>query len=93
MRSNSFLYGSSNFNFDFKKNQMNNFDLNRPSINRKNTEIFYQGLPSFKMNYNIYDSNLDNYNKIKKQVNKNRAQTRDYYNYKSHREKNNIEIY
>jgi hypothetical protein len=93
MRSNSFLYGSSNFNFDFKKNQMNNFDLNRPSINRKNTEIFYQGLPSFKMNYNIYDSNLINFNKINKPVNKNRAQTRDYYNYKSNREKNNIEIY
>ena len=41
---------------------MSNLDKFSPIINRKQTEIFYQGLPNFKRNYNIYDSNLINEN-------------------------------
>ena len=94
MRSNSFLHGSSNFNFDAKKSLMSNFDINRHTINRKNTDIFYQGLPNFKMDYNVYDSNIINLSKVNKPINKNhRAQTRDYYNYNSIRENNNYEMY
>jgi hypothetical protein len=86
MRSNSFLYDSSNFmHFDFK----NKLDYNTPSINRKNTQIFYQGMPTFKMNYNIYDSNLINMNnKDKPALKSHRAQSRDYYSYNSLGEKN-----
>ena len=95
MRSNSFLYGSNFLNFDFKnKNHLNDFDFdyNRPSINRKNTDIFYRRMPTFKMNYNIYDSriNINNLSQSKEPNYKNhRTQSRDYYNYNynSNREK------
>ena len=95
MRSNSFLYGSNYFNFGFK-NPLNILDYNRPSINRKNTDIFYQRLPNFKLNYNIYgsNSNINNIIKNKEFSYKNRrAQSRDYYNYNSHREKRNYDIF
>ena len=92
VRSNSFLHGSSNFNFNIKNNLMSNFDINRHSINRKNTDIFYQGLPNFKMNYNVFDTNLINLNKVNKIINKNH-QTRDYYNYNNNRDNKNCEIY
>ena len=60
-RSNSFLYRPNYMNFGLKKdNSMFNLDKFTPIINRKQTEIFYQGLPNFKRNYNIYDSNLIN---------------------------------
>ena len=60
-RSNSFLYRPNCMNFGIKKdNSMSNLDKFTPTINRKQTEIFYQGLPNFKRNYNIYDSNLIN---------------------------------
>ena len=92
VRSNSFLHGSSNFNFDVKKGLINNFDINRFTINRKNTDIFYQGLPNFKMDYKVYDSNIINLNKVNKPINKNyRAQTRDYYNYNSNRDNINYD--
>ena len=86
MRSNSFIYDSSNFmHFDFK----NKLEYNTPSINRKNTQIFYQGMPTFKMNYNIYDSDLININnKDKPALKSHRAQSRDYYSYNSLGEKN-----
>ena len=95
-RSNSFLYGSNYLNFGFKnKNILNKIDYNNlPSINRKNTEIFYQGLPNFKMNYNIYDSNI--MNKKNELIYKhNRSQSRDYYhlNYNSNRCKKSYDIF
>ena len=90
IRSNSFLYGSSNFfnvNLENKFN-INNLDFNNPSINRKNTEIFCQGLSNFKMNYNIYDSNI-NTNKNKEETFKNhRTQSRDNFNYNNKAHKN-----
>ena len=84
VRSNSFIYNSSNLlHFNFK----NKIDYNQPSINRKNTEIFYQGMPNFKMNYNIYDSNaIIMNNNGRSQLKNYRAQSRDYYNYNSNRE-------
>ena len=95
-RSNSFLYGSNYLNFGFKnKNLLNKTDNNNlPSINRKNTEIFYQGLPNFKMNYNIYDSNIIN-KKNDSFYKHNRAQSRDYYhlNYNSNRYKKSYDIF
>ena len=95
-RSNSFLFGSNYLNFGFKnQNLLNNIDNNLPSINRKNTEILYQGLPSLKMNYNIYDySNI--INKKNEPIYKhNRAQSRDYYdlNYNSNRCKRPYDIF
>ena len=58
-RSNSFLYRPNFLYFGLRKdNSMSNLDKFSPIINRKQTEIFYQGLPNFKRNYNIYDSNL-----------------------------------
>jgi hypothetical protein len=60
-RSNSFLYRPNFMYFGLKKdNSMSNLDKFSPTINRKQTEIFYQGMPNFKRNYNIYDSNLIN---------------------------------
>ena len=60
-RSNSFLYRPNCMHFGLKKdNSMSNLDKFTPNIHRKQTEIFYQGLPNFKRNYNIYDSNLIN---------------------------------
>ena len=95
LRSNSYLYRSSNFmNFDFKrKKHMNKLGNNHPSMSRKNTEIFFQGLPNFKMNYNIYDSNLTKLNDNESTYKNHRSQRRDYYNYKSNREKNNFGIF
>ena len=62
-RSNSFLYRPNFMYFGLRKdNSMSNLDKFSPIINRKQTEIFYQGLPNFKRNYNIYDSNLINEN-------------------------------
>ena len=95
MRSNSFLYGSNFLNLDFKKrNHLNDFDFdyNRPSINRKNTEIFYQRMPNFKMNYNIHDSsiNINNLTQSNEPNYKNhRALSRDYYNYNYNRNREN----
>ena len=101
MRSNSFLYGSNFLNFDFKnRNHLNDFDFdyNRPSINRKNTDIFYRRMPNFKMNYNIYDSsiNINNLTQSNEPNYKNhRAQSRDYYNYNynSNREKKSYNFF
>ena len=95
-RSNSFLFGSNYLNFGFKnQNLLNKIDNNLHSINRKNTEILYQGLPSLKMNYNIYDySNI--INKKNEPIYKhNRAQSRDYYdlNYNSNRCKRPYDIF
>ena len=99
MRSNSFLYGSNILNFGLKnKSHLSDLNYNRTSINRKNTDIFYQGMPNFKMNYNIYDSNININNLIQnnEQNYKNRrAQSRDYYNYNynSNREKKSFNIF
>ena len=60
-----------------KDNSMSNLDKFSPIINRKQTEIFYQGLPNFKRNYNIYDSNLINENN-EITPKKYRAQSREY---------------
>ena len=95
-RSNSFLFGSNYLNFGFKnQNLLNKIDNNLHSINRKNTEILYQGLPSLKMDYNIYDySNI--INKKNEPIYKhNRAQSRDYYdlNYNSNRCKRPYDIF
>ena len=77
-RSNSFLYRPNFKYFGLKKdNSMSNLDKFSPIINRKQTEIFYQGLPNFKRNYNIYDSNLINENN-EITPKKYRAQSREY---------------
>jgi hypothetical protein len=77
-RSNSFLYRPNFMYFGLKKdNSMSNLDKFSPIINRKQTEIFYQGLPNFKRNYNIYDSNLINENN-EITPKKYRAQSREY---------------
>ena len=77
-RSNSFLYRPNFMYFGLRKdNSMSNLDKFSPTINRKQTEIFYQGLPSFKRNYNIYDSNLINENN-QLSPQKYRAQSREY---------------
>ena len=48
-----------NFNKTFNINNQNyNYLYNYPTINRKKTDMFYQKLPQFKMNYDIGDSNL-----------------------------------
>ena len=77
-RSNSFLYRPNFMYFGLRKdNSMSNLDKFSPIINRKQTEIFYQGLPNFKRNYNIYDSNLINENN-EVSPKKYRAQSRGY---------------
>ena len=77
-RSNSFLYRPNFLYFGLRKdNSMSNLDKFSPIINRKQTEIFYQGLPNFKRNYNIYDSNLINENN-EISPKKYRAQSRGY---------------
>ena len=95
MRSNSYLYDSSNFmNFDFKRKKlMNKFGNNHPSMSRKNTEIFFQGLPNFKMNYNIYDSNLTKLNDNESTYKNHRSQSRDYCNYQNNNEKKYFGIF
>ena len=60
-RSNSFIFGKrTNYRNIISKYKNNNLDFEYyyPTINRKKTDIFYQKLPKFKMNFDIEDSNL-----------------------------------
>ena len=60
-RSNSFVYGQKvNYQSLISKNKKEEIDFryNYPTINRKKTDIFYQKLPKFKMNFDFDDSNL-----------------------------------
>ena len=62
-RSNSFLIKDNLNSINCNKTNNNikqRFDCEHhyPSINRKKTDIFYQKLPQFKINFNIDDSNL-----------------------------------
>ena len=88
-RSKSFIYGVNYINNNNKmKSQEMDLNFNRPSTNRKNTDIFVRG------NYNIYKSKLKDENKnfdsiFKKKI---RAQSRDYYNYDNNIEKDKFNI-
>ena len=60
-RSNSFILSKrTNFKnlISKPKNTNMDFEYYYPTINRKKTDIFYQKLPAFKMNFDIDDSNL-----------------------------------
>ena len=86
-RSNSFLYRPNFMHFGLRKeNSMSNLDKFSPTISRKQTEIFYQGLPNFKRNYNIYDSSLINGNN-EISPKKYRAQSREYVHNNNNRVK------
>ena len=85
-RSNSYIISEKgNFNKSLNlKNQKLNLNYNYPTINRKKTDIFYQKLPQFKMNFDIGDSNLiqDDKNNTPsfKRHDQNRVYFNDYFN-------------
>ena len=55
------------------------FENNYPVINRKKTEIFYQKLPKFKMNFDIDETNLIQGNRNNTPRFRRHEQIRDYF--------------
>ena len=83
-RNNSYQYGRKiNYkNIIMNKNnkQKMDFDYYYPTINRKKTDIFYQKLPEFKMNFDIDDSYLVQENRNNTPSFRRHEQNRDIFN-------------
>ena len=76
-RCNSFIYSSNLINNFHNKERIKSLDINYPTVNRKQTDIFYHRIPNFKLNnYNIYNNKLfnDNFETFHEP----RAQSNDY---------------
>ena len=82
-RNNSYQYGKK-INYKNIMNKYNNqkmdFEYYYPTINRKKTDIFYQKLPEFKMNFDIDDSYLTQENRNNTPSFRRHEQNRDYLN-------------
>ena len=98
-KSNSFLNGSNfinnNNHHHFKSiSHVISKDYGNPTAIRKNTDIFYLGKHKSKHSCNFYDSKLIDENKNDDSFyNKPRAQSRDYYNFFTNKEKENYNIF
>ena len=94
-RCNSFIYSSNLINSFHNKERIKSLDFNYPTVNRKQTDIFYQRIPNFKLNNcNIYDNKLfnDNFETFHER----RAQSNDYNhrrNNKSNRDQKPYNIF
>jgi hypothetical protein len=76
-RCNSFIYSSKLINNFHNKERIKSLDFNYPTVNRKQTDIFYQRIKNYRLNnYNFYDNRLfnDNYETFHEP----RAQSNDY---------------
>ena len=76
-RCKSFIYSSNLINNFHNKERIKSLDINYPTVNRKQTDIFYHRIPNFKLNnYNIYNNKLfnDNFETFQEP----RAQSNDY---------------
>ena len=82
-RNNSYQYGKK-INYKNIMNKYNNqkmdFEYYYPTINRKKTDIFYQKLPEFKMNFDIDDSYLTQENRNNTPSFRRHEQNRDFLN-------------
>ena len=81
-RNNSYVFGKKvNYQSLISKNKNKEIDFenNYPVINRKKTEIFYQKLPKFKMNFDIDDTNLIQDNRNNTPRFRRHEQIRDYF--------------
>ena len=61
-------------------NHKKNFEYFYPTINRKKTDIFYQKLPEFKMNFDIDDSYLAQENRNNTPSFRRHEHNREYFN-------------
>jgi hypothetical protein len=82
-RNNSYQYGKKiNYKNIINKNNNQKMDSEYfyPTINRKKTDIFYQKMPEFKMNFDIDDSYLVQDNRNNTPSFRRHEQNRDYFN-------------
>ena len=83
-RCNSFIYTSKLINNFNNKERIKSLDFIYPAVNRKQTDIFYQRIPNFKLNNShFYDNKLFNDNF--ETFHKHRAQSNDYNNLRNNK--------